>query len=308
MKLLLKYEYKHFETSSDLTKYQSLSRHLTAGEVTVMLCSCHCSEVQLMSEFKHCTNQRTVVKSSSYCLWILIFCSESMPGSVCSNCLDYLTQTPGSPKLQLNSQEADLDRTVNALRFPDKAPTFPRDRGDHARLFSSDKSHRHSGLDDKDEYNAAYVKRKTSDTRTSPVNKSTVQPSLGTFIIINLTDIFRRQRLPLLGAFSVFAPWITLLLICAMEIYQLPCSVNLKLGQESARCENHIVKPQRWRSHTEEETPHVIHTSTHTVHVWERVKSGRPLLSGSTGSSRQYRGFMPGSAPNCSLQAGPAPD
>lgn len=38
MKLLLKNEHKH-ETSSDLTKNQSLSHHLTAGEVTVMLCS-----------------------------------------------------------------------------------------------------------------------------------------------------------------------------------------------------------------------------------------------------------------------------
>lgn len=42
-------------------------------------------------------------------------------------------------------------------------------------------------------------------------------------------------------------------------------------------------------------------TGTHTVHVRERVKSGGPLLSGSTGSSRQYRGFMQGSAPYCSL-------
>lgn len=46
-------------------------------------------------------------------------------------------------------------------------------------------------------------------------------------------------------------------------------------------------------------------THARTVYEWERVKCGGPLLSGSTGSTRQYRGFMQGSAPNCSLRAGP---
>lgn len=42
-----------------------------------------------------------------------------------------------------------------------------------------------------------------------------------------------------------------------------------------------------------------IHTQRqHTAYMWERVKSTRPLLSGSTGSSRQYKGFMQGSAQN----------
>lgn len=56
-------------------------------------------------------------------------------------------------------------------------------------------------------------------------------------------------------------------------------------------------KPQKVRTHTH--TRWRRHACERVQqYVWERVKSGGPLLSGSTGSSRQYGGFMQGSAPN----------
>lgn len=52
----------------------------------------------------------------------------------------------------------------------------------------SDELHWHPVWDDEDMYNSAYVKRKESDTCYGPVNKSKVQPSSETFIVIKPND------------------------------------------------------------------------------------------------------------------------
>lgn len=85
---------------------------------------------------------------------------------------------------------------MNALCFTDNAWHSLETGGGHARLSLSDKLHWHSVLDDEVKYNLSYVKRRKSDTCYSAVNKSKVQPSSDTFVILKLKDTKCREWLP----------------------------------------------------------------------------------------------------------------
>lgn len=143
-------------------------------------------------------------------------------------------------------------------------------RGAHEQLSLSDKLHWHFVWDDEDKNKPAAVRRINRDSWYCAVNKFKVQPSSDTFIFIKANNRKRRRMTSVSAAESAN-------------------SLKTKLlGHE----------------HTHART--VQCTSVREVYVWERVKYDCPLLSGSTGSSRQYRDFMQGSAPNGFPQSRPS--